>query len=70
MSANSTTPNATERETSITPPNLANTGEKVVKMTKRASAISDPIASATALNHLTIQLSRNTRHLDTTSLKS
>ena len=55
---NNTTPKATERDTSITPPNLANTGEKIIHVAtpKRASAISDPIANAISrpLNHFTI----------------
>ena len=56
--SNSNTPNATERDTSTLPPMLAITGEKIMQVAtpKRASAISDPIASAISwpLNHLTM----------------
>ena len=52
------TPNATERDTSILPPNLAKKGENIIHVAtpKRASAISEPIAMAVSrpLNHLTI----------------
>ena len=55
---NNTTPKATERDTSISPPNFANTGEKIIQVAtpKRASAISEPIANAISrpLNHFTI----------------
>ena len=54
----STTPNATERETSMSPPSLANTGEKIIHVAtpRRANAISDPMASAISwpLNHFTM----------------
>lgn len=54
----STTPNATERDTSTCPPNLAKNGEKIMQVAtpKRANAISEPIASAISrpLNHFTI----------------
>ena len=54
----STTPNATERETDTSPPRRANIGEKIMQVAtpKRASAISEPIASAISrpLNHFTI----------------
>ena len=53
-----TTPNATERETSILPPNVAKNGEKIIQVAtpRRANAISEPIANAISrpLNHLTI----------------
>ena len=54
----STTPKATERETSTLPPSLAKKGEKIMQVAtpRRASAISEPIARAISLplNHLTI----------------
>ena len=54
----STTPKATERDTSITPPILANTGENIMQVAtpRRASAISEPMASAISwpLNHFTM----------------
>ena len=57
MSSNST-PKATERDTSGTPPIRANIGEKIMQVAtpKRASAISEPMASAISrpLNHLTM----------------
>ena len=53
-----TTPNATERETSMSPPSFANTGENIMHVAtpRRANAISEPIASAISrpLNHFTI----------------
>ena len=54
----SITPNATERDTSTVPPISANTGENIMQVAtpRRASAISEPIASAISrsLNHFTI----------------
>ena len=56
--SNSNTPNATERDTSITPPHLANIGENIMQVAtpKRAKAISDPMAKAISrpLNHFTM----------------
>ena len=52
-----TTPKATERDTFTLPPNLAKKGEKIIQVAtpRRASAISEPIASAISrpLNHFT-----------------
>ena len=54
----STTPKATERETSICPPSFAKYGEKIMQVAtpRRASAISEPMARAVSrpLNHFTI----------------
>ena len=54
----STTPKATERDTSTWPPNLAKNGEKIMQVAtpSRARAISEPIANAISrpLNHFTI----------------
>ena len=54
----STTPKATERLTLTTPPRRAKNGEKIIQVAtpRRASAISEPIASAISrpLNHFTI----------------
>ena len=46
--SSSNTPKATERDTSTLPPMQAITGEKIMQVAtpKRASAISEPIASA------------------------
>ena len=56
--SSSSTPNATERETSTLPPKVANMGEKIMHVAtpSRASAISEPMASAISrpLNHLTM----------------
>ena len=53
-----TTPKATERDTLTAPPRRAKYGEKIIHVAtpRRASAISEPIASAISrpLNHLTI----------------
>ena len=53
-----TTPKATLRLTLTSPPNLAKKGEKIMQVAtpRRASAISDPMASAISrpLNHFTI----------------
>ena len=55
---NRITPNATERETSIEPPNFAKNGEKIIHVAtpSLANAISEPIANAISLplNHFTI----------------
>ena len=52
------TPNATERDTSMSPPSFANTGENIIHVAtpRRASAISEPMAKAISrpLNHFTI----------------
>ena len=54
----STTPKATERDTSMSPPIFAKTGEKIMHVAtpSLANAISDPIANAISrpLNHLTM----------------
>ena len=54
----STTPKATERDTSTLSPNLAKKGENIMQVAtpRRASAISEPMASAISrpLNHFTI----------------
>ena len=54
----STTPKATERLTLISPPSLQKNGEKIIQVAtpRRASAISEPMASAISrpLNHFTI----------------
>ena len=54
----STTPKATERLTLISPPRRAKKGEKIMQVAtpSRASAISEPMASAISrpLNHFTI----------------
>ena len=54
----STTPKATERDTLTSPPSLAKKGEKIIHVAtpRRASAISDPMASAISrpLNHFTM----------------
>ena len=54
----STTPNATERDTSMSPPSFANTGENIMQVAtpRRAKAISDPMANAISwpLNHFTM----------------
>ena len=53
-----TTPKATERDTSILPPNFAKKGENIIQVAtpRRAKAISEPIANAISrpLNHFTI----------------
>ena len=55
-----TTPKATERVTEICPPRRAKNGEKIIHVAtpRRASAISEPMASAISrpLNHFTIPL--------------
>ena len=54
----STTPKATERDTSTLPPSLAKNGEKIIQVAtpRRAKAISEPMARAISrpLNHFTI----------------
>ena len=54
----STTPKATERETSTLPPSLAKKGLKIMQVAtpRRARAISEPMARAISrpLNHFTI----------------
>ena len=54
----STTPNATDRLTDTVPPRLANMGENIIQVAtpRRASAISEPMASAISrpLNHFTM----------------
>ena len=53
-----TTPKATERDTSMSPPSRANMGENIMHVAtpSRAKAISDPMARAISrpLNHFTI----------------
>ena len=54
----STTPKATERDTSMCPPSFAKNGEKIMQVAtpRRARAISEPMARAISrpLNHFTI----------------